>query len=70
MKFFKAAVLAIGRVIHRISPKFSKKLEPAYPFARQKAGSLTELKTKTPRVALVSSAGLYLENQQPFQYKN
>ncbi|MCI0405848.1 MAG: hypothetical protein L0209_07220, partial [candidate division Zixibacteria bacterium] len=33
-------------------------------------GSLTELKTKTPRVALVSSAGLYLENQQPFQYKN
>ena len=63
-------MLAIGRVIHRASPKFSKKLEPAYPFARQKAGSLAALNTKTPKVALLSSAGLYLENQKPFQYKN
>ncbi len=63
-------MLAIGRVIHRISPRFSKKLEPGYPFAQQKPGRLAVLKTKTPKVALLSSAGLYLENQQPFQYKN
>ena len=70
MKFFKAVMLAIGRVIHRISPRFSKKLEPGYPFARQEPSRLAALATKTPRVALLSSAGLYLENQQPFQYKN
>jgi hypothetical protein len=70
MKFFKAVMLAIGRVIHRISPRFSKKLEPGYPFARQEPGRLAALATKTPRVALLSSAGLYPENQQPFQYKN
>jgi len=62
--------LAIGRAIHRVSPKFSKKLEQGYPFARQKMVRLTHLATKNPRVALLSSAGLYLENQQPFQYKN
>ncbi len=63
-------MLATGRVIHRLSPRFSKKLEPAYPFARRRAGHLTTLKTKSPRVALLSSAGLYLENQKPFQYEN
>ncbi len=70
MKFFKALMLAVGRVIHRISPKFSKKLEPAYPFARLKTGGLATLETKNPRVALLSSAGLHLENQQSFNYKN
>lgn len=70
MKFFKAVMLAIGRVIHRISPRFSKKLEPVYSFARREPGRLAAFATKTPRVALLSSAGLYLENQQPFQYKN
>ncbi|HXF48158.1 MAG TPA: hypothetical protein VNL73_01870 [Verrucomicrobiae bacterium] len=70
MKFFKAVLLAIGRTIHRISPRFSKKLEPGYPFARREPGRLAAFATKTPRVALLSSAGLYLENQQPFQYKN
>lgn len=63
-------MLAVGRVIHRISPKFSKKLEPVYPFAHQKATGLAVLKTKSPRVALISSAGLYLEGQQSFNYKN
>ena len=70
MNFLKALILAVGRIIHRISPKFSKRLEPAYPFARQKVTRLAVLKTKTPRTALVSSAGLHLENQQSFNYKN
>lgn len=70
MKFLKAVILAFGRVIHRISPKLSKKLQLAYPFFRQKAAGLAVLKTKTPRVALLSSAGLYLEGQEPFDYKS
>lgn len=70
MKFFKAVILAIGRVAYRVSPRFLKKLEPAYPFTRQRAGRLTALETKTPKVALLSSAGLYLDNQRAFQYKN
>ncbi|MGE5692423.1 MAG: hypothetical protein ACM3YF_01425 [Candidatus Zixiibacteriota bacterium] len=70
MKFFKAVMLAAGRMVHRLSPEISKKLEPAYPFAAQKTAHLAALKSTPPRVALLSSAGLYLANQQPFQYKN
>ncbi|MCI0331403.1 MAG: hypothetical protein L0196_10765 [candidate division Zixibacteria bacterium] len=70
MKFLKAVILAFGRVIHRISPKLSKKLQLAYPFFRQKVAGLAVLKTKTPRVALLSSAGLYLEGEAPFDYKS
>ncbi len=70
MNFLKALMLAAGRVIRRISPKFSKRLEPVYPFVHQKAGVFAVLKTKSPNVALVSSAGLYLEGQEPFNYKS
>lgn len=56
--------------MHRISPKFSKKLEPVYPFARRTAGGLASLKAHGLKVALLSSAGLYLEGQRPFNYRN
>lgn len=71
-------MLAVGRTVYRIAPEFAKKLEPLYPFAQQKAGRLATLKTKNPKTALISSAGLYLDGsttlttfrQKPFDYKN
>lgn len=70
MQLFKAVILAVGRVIQQVSPKLSQKLQPLYPFSGQKVGQLARLKTIRPRVALISSAGLYLQNQKPFDYKN
>lgn len=63
-------MLAMGRIFYRISPEFSKKLEPNYPFAPKRTRGLSVLKTKELRVALLSSAGLYLEGQRPFNYNS
>ena len=70
MNFLKGLILALGRIFYRISPRFSKKLEPGYPFTPKKAEGIIVLKTKDLRVALLSSAGLFLEGQRPFNYKN
>lgn len=71
MSWLDVALLTLGKGLHRVSPRLTSALALRYPYRRQPPPELHRLgkPLSQARVALITTAGLTLEGQPPFDMK-